>query len=80
MKNCITWDKLNLSKKWLLHVLLSVDRFIKWSVASSAQKPIPTSAVKILQQYMNINAVSKFIGTDRGEPSTGQVSGFEGRN
>ena len=46
------------------HILLSMDRFSKWPAASFCTSTDGETAIKFLEQYIQLNGVPKSIRTD----------------
>ena len=47
------------------HILLSMDRFSKWQAASFCTSTDGETAIKFLEQYIQINGVPETIRTDK---------------
>ena len=55
------------------HILLSLDRFSKWPAASFCTSTDGETAIKILEQYIQLNGVPKTIRTDKATAFTGRL-------
>ena len=55
------------------HILLSMDRFSKWPAASFCTSTDGETAIKFLEQYIQLNGVPKTIRTDKATASTGRL-------
>ena len=54
------------------HILLSMDRFSKWPAASFCTSTDGETAIKFLEQYIQLNGVPKTIRTDKATAFTGR--------
>ena len=54
------------------HILLSIDRYSKWPAASLCKITDGETAVKFIQQYMQLNGIPKTIRTDKASAFTGR--------
>ena len=55
------------------YILLSMDRFSKWPAASFCISTESQTAVKLLEQYVNLNGIPKIIRTDKATAFTRRV-------
>ena len=53
------------------HILLFMDRFSKWPAASFCKSTDGETAIKFLEQYIQLNGVPKSIRTDKATAFTG---------
>ena len=53
-------------------ILISKDRYSRWSAASICRTPAGKSAVNVLNQYVTINGLPQIIRTDKGTAFTGR--------
>ena len=54
------------------YILLSIDRYSKWPAASLCKTTDGETAVKFLQQYIQLNGIPKTIRTDKASAFTGR--------
>ena len=54
------------------YILLSIDRYSKWPAASLCKITDGETAVKVLQQYIQLNGIPKTIQTDKASAFTGR--------
>ena len=54
------------------YILLSMDRYSKWPAASLCKTTDGETAIKILEQYCNLNGIPKTIRTDKATAFTGR--------
>ena len=47
------------------HILLSMERFSKWTVASFCTSNDGETAIKFLEQYIQVNGIPKTMRTDK---------------
>ena len=57
------------------HILLSMDRFSKWPAASFCTSSDGETAIKFLEQYIQLNGFPKTIRTDKATAFTGRLFG-----
>ena len=55
------------------YILLSMDRFTKWPAASFCTSTDGETAVRFLEQYVNLNGVPKTIRTEKATALTGRL-------
>ena len=55
------------------HILLSMDRFSKWPAASFCTSTDGETAIKLLEQYIQLNGIPKTIRTDKATAFTGHL-------
>ena len=55
------------------HILLSMDRFSKWPAANFCTSTDGETAIKLLEQYIQLNGIPKTIRTDRTTAFTGRL-------
>ena len=55
------------------HILLSIDRFSKWPAASVCTSTDGETAIKLLEQNIQLNGVPKTIWTDKATAFTGRL-------
>ena len=55
------------------HILLSMDRFSKWPAASFFTSTDGETAIKFLEQYIQLNGIPKTIRTDKVTAFTGHL-------
>ena len=55
------------------HILLSIDRYSKWPAASFCKYTDGETAVKFLEQYIQLNGIPKTIRTDKATAFTGRT-------
>ena len=56
------------------YILLSLDRYSKWTAGSFCEIPDSSTAVKFLNQFISLNGISKLIRTDRERPLSETLS------
>ena len=55
------------------HILLSKDRFSKWPAARVCRSTDGETAIKVLEQYIQLNGIPKTIRTDKATAFTGRL-------
>ena len=55
------------------YILLSIDRFSKWPAASFCKNTDGETAVKFIEQYIQLNGIPKTIRTDKATAFTGRL-------
>ena len=55
------------------YILLSMDRFSKWPAASLCKYTDGKTAVKLIEQYIQLNGIPKMIRTDKATAFTGRL-------
>ena len=56
-----------------IYILLSMDRFSKWPAASLCKTTDGQTAIRFLEQYINLNGIPKTIRTDKATAFTGRT-------
>ena len=60
-------------KNQKFYILLSMDRFSKWPAASLCKTTDGQTAVRFLEQYINLNGIPETIRTDKATAFTGRT-------
>ena len=55
------------------YILLSIDRYSKWPAASFCKHTVSETAVKFLEQYIQLNGIPKTIRTDKATVFMGRL-------
>ena len=53
-------------------IVISIDQYSRWPVASICETPTGKSAINFLKQYVTINGLPQIIRTDKGTAFTGR--------